>query len=450
MKLSRRALIAAIPIGTTWARADARDRRQRVDIREHGAAGDGKTVNTRAIQHAIDACATEGGGTVIVPRGTFVSGSIVLKPGVDLELRAGGVLRASPNVDDFPIVMRRFAEAYPEPLPMALVNATGHSGLRITGPGMLDGHAEMHWRDFFRQRERKFEGIIVQYQLPQLCFLQDCKDVLVSGVVFRDSPFWNLHLYRCRDVVVEDSRFEVPHKLRAPSSDGTDIDSCQDVTIRRCYYSVDDDCIVLKGTQGAGALAYVDAPPCERIHVHDCEFDKGLGAVSFGSNATTVRNVRVERCVVRDMPAIRFKIRPDTPGQRYENIFVRKIQMQPVPPGRWHGNEVFAGMRPGAKIGADEPQMGMIVNARLIHGSDVPAKMPGAVIRNVVIEDVTGTTKGFGDISGNATTRIEDITLRRIGVTLTDEAHAALVARGVQRLTIDAVKVNGAAVKVVR
>lgn len=455
MMHTRRDLVTLLPAGILCALpalpALAAPTR-RVDIRRHGARGDGRTLNTRAIQAAIDACAAAGGGTIVVPKGVFISGSIVLTPGVGLELQKDAVLKGSPHLADYPLVLRRFVEAYPEALRMALVNATGNHGLRITGPGTIDGHGEPFWRMFFDAPAEHVGDVKVQYAFPQIAFIQDCNDVTISGVTFKDAAFWNLHLYRCRRTVVEDCRYEVPHVIRAPSSDAIDIDSCQDVTIRRCRFSVDDDCIALKGTQGAGAAGYAAAPPVERIHVHDCIFEHGLGCITFGSNATVVRDIKVERITnVGDIPTVRFKIRPDTPGQVYERLHVRGVRLAeaPTPFNHWHNGEVFYGYNK-PNFGADDPAIGLIVNARLVHGTKVPAKPPGGVIRDIVIEDVKGTTRGFGNISGNATTRISDITLRDIDVALTDRTRTRLIARGVSGLTLDNVRVNGAPVEVVR
>ena len=454
MMRSRRDILGQVPavgLACALSASPAFARTGLFDIRRYGAIPDGRTVNTRAIQKAIDACAAAGGGMIVVPAGVFVSGSIVLKPGVGLELRKDAVLKGSPNLADYPIVLRRFVEAYPEALRMALVNARGNHGLRIVGPGTLDGQGEPFWRRFFDTPEESVDGRRVFYHFPQICFLQDCDDALVSGVTFKDAAFWNLHLYRCRRAVVEDARFEVPHQIRAPSSDGIDVDSCQDVTIRRCHFSVDDDCIALKGTQGPGAAAYAEAPPVERIHIHDCVFEAGLGCVTYGTNGTIIRDVKVERITnLGDMPTIRFKVRPDTPGQVYEGLRVRGIRLAPAPTpfARWHNGEVFYGMT-DPNFGAGDPPIGLIVNARLTHGTKVPARPPGAIIRDVVIEDVRGTTRGFGNISGNATTAISDITLRDIDVTLLDPERAKLIARGVRNLTLDRVRVNGAPAEVV-
>jgi alpha-L-rhamnosidase len=343
--------------------------------------------------------------------------------------------------------MRRFAEAYPEPLRLGLVNATGNHGLRIVGPGTIDGAGDTFWRMFFNAPEESVEGNRVVYHFPQLCSIEDCDDVLVSGVTFKDAAFWNLHMYRCRRSVVEDCRFEVPHKIRAPSSDGVDLDSCQDIVVRRCHFSVDDDCIALKGTQGPGAAAYAEAPPVERIHIHDCVFEHGLGCVTYGSNATIVRDVRVDRIVnVGDIPTIRFKVRPDTPGQVYEKLRVKGVRLAeaPTPYGAdWHNREVFYGYgKPNWS--ESDAAVGLIVNARLIHGTKVEPRMPGAIIRDVVIEDVKGTTRRFGNISGNPTSAISDFLLKDIDVRLTDAGERQkLIARDTKNIRFDNVRVNG-------
>jgi len=125
-----------------------------IDIRNHGAVGDGKTVNTRAIQAAIDACAAAGGGMIAVPAGIFVSGSIVLRPGVGLELRQYAVLRGSTNLADYPIVMRRLVEPYPEPLHMALVNSRGNDRFTSSDRERSTGMAKRSGAFFPNHRRR--------------------------------------------------------------------------------------------------------------------------------------------------------------------------------------------------------------------------------------------------------------------------------------------------------
>jgi polygalacturonase len=192
-------------------------------ISDFGTVADATTLNTAAIQKAVDAAAAHaGGGIVRVPAGTFLSGSIFLKRGVELSLDEGAVLLGSTNLADYP------------------------------------------------KRETRIEGVALQ-----------------------DSGFWNLHLYRCRDVTIEGIRITIPSSaklnIRGPSTDGIDVDSCQHVTIRRCYISTNDDNIALKGSKGPRADQDADSPPVENILVEDCEVGDGNGLIDI-----TLRNIRGE------------------------------------------------------------------------------------------------------------------------------------------------------------
>src|SRR5262249_30666129 len=153
------------------------------------------------------------------------------------------------------------------------------------------------------------------------------KDVVVSGVRFKNSPSWNLHMYNCQNVTVEDSRFEIDAGADGPSTDGTDIDSSQYVTVRGCYYSVNDDCVVLKGNQYDGLNQTPASPPVSNVHVTNCTFVRGKGALSFGTEATYIHDVEFDNSTVTgDFPMLRLKMRPDTPGQHYEKINVHDIK----------------------------------------------------------------------------------------------------------------------------
>jgi polygalacturonase len=454
MGISRRKIVTAGTLGslaifrqTAIAKTTIKSR---FNIEDYGATGDGITINTAAIQRAIDACFQNGGGEVVIPAGIFLSGSIFLRKNVHLKIERNGVLRGSSDLGDYPLTLRRFVEVYPEALRWALVNARNCDGLRISGPGTLEGAGEIFWKTVFERPVESIGGKEVRYHLPQTVFVQDSQDVVISGMKFMNSGFWNTHLYRCRQVIVEHCRFEVPHRIRAPSSDGVDIDSCQDVTVRHCYFSVDDDCIVLKGTQGLRAKEFTEAPPVERVHIHDCEFAAGLGGVVFGTNATTVRDIRVENCLCSgDQPMIRFKLRPDTPGQVFENVHVTNIRLYERETEKFHGGEIFYDAPP--PIGPDQgtgPLDGLIVDVEPVHGVKIPPRLPADIIRNLVIENVTGTTEGFGNFRVNPFTKVSNVRLANIDVTLTKEELSPIFAEGVENLTIKNVKVNNKPVEV--
>lgn len=129
----------------------------------------------------------------------------------------------------------------------------------------------------------------------RLALIEDSKEVTVEGITFKDSQFWNLHLYRCENVLVRGARFEVPDDYKqAPSSDGIDLDSCRRVTIDGCTFSVTDDCIAAKGSKGPRAREDKDSPPVENIRVRNCHFRRGHHVLACGSDATIVRDVIVE------------------------------------------------------------------------------------------------------------------------------------------------------------
>jgi polygalacturonase len=313
--------------------------------------------------------------------------------------------------------MRTRIEGHFEEWLPALVNADGADHLRITGSGTLDGSGAPFWADFWARRKENNKTTNLDVERPRLALIQNSRDVRISGVTFKDSAFWNLHLYRCRNVVVENVRFEVPDGVRCPSTDGTDIDSCQNATIRGCTYRVDDDCIALKGSKGPLAMGDRDSPPVEHIRVENCTFERGHGVVTLGSEATVVRDVLVEKIrVVGPINLVRLKLRPDTP-QRYEDIRYRDITL-------------------------DSPTGTILQVQPWTQFFDLKGQPPPkSVVRNVTLSNVRGRYGSFGTLQGNpGQTEILDITLENIDVQLTNEQ---LKAVDVKNLRVEKVSVNG-------
>ena len=363
------------------------------NIAEKGAVGDGKTLNTKAIQSVIDECAQNGGGTLVVPRGVFLSGALFLKPGVNIELQDGAVLKGSTDINDYPKINTRI-EGHFEPWRAALINGDRVDHLRITGSGTLDGSGKPFWLEFYRRREANNKTTNLDVERPRLTFIQNSKDIKISGITYLNSGFWNLHLYRCEDVTVENCRFQAPAVSKpdnhAPSSDGIDVDSSTDIVIRGCFFSVGDDCIALKGSKGPLAMQDKDSPPVERVQILDCVFEAGGGIVTFGSEATIIRNVVIKRCVTRGPTVLRLKLRPDTP-QLYENLTMEDITME-------NGGVIF-------KVSPWTQYFDL-------KGQEAPT----ALIRNIKISRVRGTGGSFGEITGHAKTTIKDILVKDVDV----------------------------------
>jgi len=389
---------------------------QRYLITEHGAIADAKTLNTKALQSLIDKCAEKGGGTIVIPKGVFISGSLFLKPGVNLELQDGAVLKGSTNINDYAKITTRI-EGHSEPWRAALINGDQVDHLKITGTGTLDGSGHPFYKEFYTRRDREKHTKNLDVERPRLMFIQNSKDVKISGLTYLNSGFWNLHLYRCQDVLVENCRFEAPSgptPNRGPSSDGIDVDSSQDITISGCSFSVGDDCIALKGSKGPFAMEDKDSPAVERVLITDCTFEAGGGIVTFGSEATLVRNVEVKRCTTKGPTVLRLKLRPDTP-QQYENIRMTDITMD-------NGGVIFK-VSPWTQYFDLKGQ-----------------QAPKALVRNITISDVRGNGASFGQITGHSQTEIRDILVKDVDVTL---KTTDFDLGDVKELRFRNVKVNG-------
>jgi polygalacturonase len=392
-----------------------------VSVTDAGAVGDGITLNTERVQSVIDRLAAEGGGTVVVPKGVFLSGALFLKPGVNLHLERDAALKGSTDMKHYPERRIRIEGHFEEHFTPALVNAEGCDGLQITGEGTLDGSGRPVWDLFWELRRaardpKNFRNLGIPR--AQLCIINHSKNVRVDGVTFKDSQFWNLHLYDCRNVTVQSARFQVPDDYKqAPSTDGIDVDSCQDVEIKGCYFSVTDDCIAMKGTWGPLALQDKESLPVERVHVSGCTFRRGHAAVTCGSDASTVRNLVVENCQVTGaMAMVNFKLRPDTP-QCYEDIHYRNITL--------------------------DSERGAILSIKpWTQYFDLKGQQPPrSMVRNISISNVKGRFGSFGDIQGNpGQTEISNIMLENMDVRL---EQSKLTASDVKNLRLDNVTVNG-------
>ena len=388
---------------------------QTAPVTDFGAVGDGATLNTKEIQSAIDQLAAKGGGTLLIPKGVFLSGAIFLKPGVNLHLDEGAVLKGSTDRTDYPTAKTRI-EGHFEPWLPALINADKADHLRIDGSGTLDGNGAPFWKDFWDRRAANPKTTNLDVPRPRLMLVQNSKDVHIAGVTFKDSGFWNLHLYRCDNVLVENVRFEVPQDAKCPSTDGTDVDSCQNVTIRGCTYRVDDDSVCIKGSKGPFAMDDKDSPPVEHIRVIDCTFERGHGVVTLGSEATIVRDVVVEKCKVLGPHAlVRLKLRPDTP-QLYEDIHYRDITLD--------GTGPIVQVRPWKQFFDLQGQ-----------------PPPSSIVRNVTVSNVKGRFGSFGDLQPNpGQTEITDVTIEDVDVQL---KSGNLNVGEVKNLKIQSVVVNG-------
>jgi polygalacturonase len=401
-------LAALIPI-----MASARE----LSVSSADAVGDGATLNTKAIQKAIDGLAASGGGTLVIPRGEFLSGAIFLKPGVNLHLDEGAVLKGSTNILDYPEQETRI-EGHFEVWPPALVNANHVDHLHITGPGMIAGGGQPFWDAFWQAARTNRQVTNLAVKRPRNIFIQDSKDVQVTGITLRESGFWNLHLFRCKQVLVKNVDIRTPR--RSPSTDGIDVDSSQDVEIRGCYISVDDDNIAIKGNKGTSALDDRSIPPVENVRISDCTFGLGNAALTVGSEATLVRNVTIENCRLTGTNrncVLKLKLRPDT-AEDYENITARNIVVD----------------NPAAQIISIQPWNQFFD----LQGKPAPSQL----VTNVTLINISGTLHDFGKVAGAEKSTVANLTFENIDVTV---KNPAVQIRRVENVKFSKVRINGVA-----
>lgn len=251
------------------------------DILKYGAVGDGVTNCAEMIQKAIDTCSEAGGGTVRIPAGRFLSGSIVLKSNVNLHLEMGAVLVSS--LEEKEIYDGRFITAYHE------------KNIAITGYGVIDGQGDKVFVDDdkdlgFHECPKNIVGF-----RPRMLVLEDVENLLVENVTLKDAAQWTLHLAGCKSVRIQGIR--IMNDVRGANNDGIDPDCCQDVIIQNCIIKTGDDAIVVKATKPMKEK-YGN---CENIVISNCILKSQDSALKIGTETHgDIRNVLFQDCIVED------------------------------------------------------------------------------------------------------------------------------------------------------
>ncbi len=294
-------------------------------VTDFGAVGDGQTLNTEAIQKAIDEASAKGGGVVIIPEGTFLTGALFFKPHTHLHVREGATLLGSDDIANFPFGPSRM-EGRSIDYFSAVINANGVDGFTISGKGTIDGNGLKYWQAFWQRRAENPECTNLEVSRPRLVFIQNSNNVQLQDVRLHNSGFWTTHLYRCNNVKALGLHiFSPAEPVKAPSTDAIDVDACTNVLINGCYMEVNDDAVALKGGKGPWADKDTTNGPNLNVIVQNCTFGFCHSAVTCGSEAIHNRNILVRNCKVNGPSRVLWlKHRPDTP-QLYEYIRVENI-----------------------------------------------------------------------------------------------------------------------------
>ena len=287
-------------------------------ITRFGARGDGETVCTAAIQRAIDACGASGGGTIVVPPGRFVTGTLWMRSNVTLHLDAGATLIAARDPAAFPVFAAAF-EGKSNPSHAGLIAGDNLDNIAITGRGLIDGSGPFWW-DLFRANK-------LEHFRPRLIRPIDCRNVLIDGITLTNSPAWTVNPVACDNVAITRLTIRNPHD--SPNTDGINPDACANVRVSDCHIDVGDDCVTIKsGTEDDGRPR---RRPCENIAITNSTMLRGHGGVVIGSEMSGgVRNVVISNCVmVGTDRGIRMKSRRGR-GGAIEDVRVSNIVMDGV------------------------------------------------------------------------------------------------------------------------
>jgi polygalacturonase len=391
-------------------------------ITRFGASTDSARLNTLAIQKTIDQASAAGGGTIVIPKGVFLSGALFFKPNTHLRLQEGARLKGSDNIADYPLIPSRM-EGQKLDYYAALVNATKVNGFTITGPGTIDGNGLQFWKNFWAHRDSMQKAhkpsTNLEVHRPRLLFIWGCDKVTIKNVKLHNAGFWTTHLYQCTNVLIDGCDIRSPFRpVKAPSTDGVDIDVCRKVTIRNTYISVNDDGIALKGGKGPEAQKLPENGPIEDVLIENCTFGEVHAALTCGSecihaNRITMRNCRMDN----GRPVLLFKMRPDT-YQVYENITVDNIT----------------------------GTCGTIVTlspwTQFFNMAGSTAK-PFGTIRNIRISNVKVKCKQFAVLTGNPTDKVSNITFKNVVAT----ADNATFPNQYSDVKFENVTLNGAPLK---
>lgn len=294
-------------------------------ITDYGANYDSTVLQTSAIQKTIDEAFNQGGGVVVIPEGTFLSGALFFKPKTHLYISEGAVLKGSDNISDYPKILSRM-EGQCIDYFAALINAYGVNGFTISGKGTIDGNGLKFWKAFWQRRDENPQCTNLEVSRPRLVFIRDCNDIRLQDVKLHNAGFWTSHFYKCKNVKITNLHIYSPREpVKAPSTDAIDIDVCTNVLIKGCYISVNDDAIALKGGKGPWA----DKDTCNgenmNILIEDCEFGFCHSALTCGSESIHNKNIIMRNCHIDEaMRLLWLKMRPDTP-QKYEFITIENI-----------------------------------------------------------------------------------------------------------------------------
>lgn len=323
------------------------------NILDYGAVNDTTTLNTIAVQKAIDACTKAGGGIVRIPAGNYVIGSIKLKSNVTLSLDYGASLLGSQDINDYATDLIPAREGNTH----CLIYAEKAKNITIEGLGVIDGRGTP---EAFPRKNGA--------PRPRLLRMVNCDGLTFSKVTYKRPAFWGIHIIDSKNVHFNGTI--VRFRNNGYNNDGLDIDGCENVLIENCDVDAGDDAICLKST----------LKPCKNIEVKNCIVSSNTAALKFGTSSRGgFIDVKVSNCYFYDCPMGGIKLQL-VDGGRLENVDISRIIMEDV------GNPIFIRLgNRGRNYENFEYQK--------YHKNAKPEGVPVGTVKNIKISDVVANVK---------------------------------------------------------
>ena len=353
--------------------------RQSLNVLDFGAKGDGVTKDTAAIQKALDACAENGSGTVLVPEGVFLMGGIILHAHTTLQLASRANLLGSPDIADYPLENVRWEGEFREGH-RALISATDAANITITGGAIFGPPLPL--------------GKLRNPRGPALIELTGCTNTVLENFTTQYQQLWSIHVLFCKNLTARNLTIRTVNA----NGDGLDVDSCDGVLIERCDINTGDDAISLKS--GRGLAAQNLARPTQNVVIRDCRLQSSIyAALGLGTEMSGgIRNVKLQNCVISGRQNAIFIKSRDGRGGFMENISGENLTVLKSP--TFIGIDLMKkGIQATDPVPGDVEKWPRVHNlsfknvrvqevAELVAGTNVPQARP---IDGFTLTDISGT-----------------------------------------------------------
>ena len=415
---------------------------------KYGAVGDGKTLNTVALQKAIDAAA-KNGGTVILAPGQYLTGSLFLKKGVNLRLDKEVTLLGSQDLKDYPLIDTRVAGIEMK-WPAALLNINDQDNVAITGEGTIDGQGQPFWDGYWALRkEYEPKGLrwIVDYdaQRPRLLVVANSSNFTLQGVTMQRSGFWTVHVLYSKNVTVEGITIRNNVGGHGPSTDGIDIDSSSYVLVQKCDIDCNDDNFCLKSGRDWDGLRV--NRPAEYILIQDCVAGAGGGLFTCGSETSGGISHVIARRLKADGTKVGIRIKSAlTRGGTVSDIRVEDIDMANVGIAieftmNWNPTYSYSTLPAGytqatmpahwkAMLSKVEPEKGLphfkevVIDNVRVKSAKVAISAEGQA--NSLLENITLTNITMSAAKAGTVSFANNWTVKNLNITAADQAPVAV------------------------